>query len=312
MFNKRLITMVTNARRYIGADVALQWIALVANIVLFILIGLFLQGLLENTLQASHVAILLVVALLTLAVRFFCQMGAQRMGQRAANAAKSTIRQAIYAKLVDLGPSYRESTTPSEALQVSVEGVEHLETYFGSYLPQLFYAVVAPLTLFACLAPLSLPTAITLLVCVPLIPLSIVAVQRIAKRVMGNYWGSYTDLGSFFLESIQGLTTLKIFQADQRRHEAMNREAESFRQATMRLLVMQLNSITVMDLFAFCGAAAGIIMALVQLSQGNASFGAVFAIIFLSAEFFLPMRPGLVFPYGHERDGGSRQGVQNP
>lgn len=290
MFNKRLITMVTNARRYIGADVALQWIALVANIVLFILIGLFLQGLLENTLQASHVAILLVVALLTLAVRFFCQMGAQRMGQRAANAAKSTIRQAIYAKLVDLGPSYRESTTPSEALQVSVEGVEHLETYFGSYLPQLFYAVVAPLTLFACLAPLSLPTAITLLVCVPLIPLSIVAVQRIAKRVMGNYWGSYTDLGSFFLESIQGLTTLKIFQADQRRHEAMNREAESFRQATMRLLVMQLNSITVMDLFAFCGAAAGIIMALVQLSQGNASFGAVFAIIFLSAEFFLPMR----------------------
>lgn len=290
MFNKRLITMVTNARRYIGADVALQWIALVANIALFVLIGLFLQGLLEGTLQTTQIVILLVVALVTLIVRFLCQMGAQRMGQKAANVAKSTIRQAIYAKLVDLGPSYRENVTSSEALQVSVEGVEHLEAYFGSYLPQLFYAVAAPLTLFACLTPLSLPTAIILLVCVPLIPLSIVAVQRIAKRVMGNYWGSYTDLGSFFLESIQGLTTLKIFQADERRHEAMNREAENFRQATMRLLVMQLNSITVMDLFAFCGAAVGIIMALVQFSQGNASFGAVFAIIFLSAEFFLPMR----------------------
>lgn len=235
------------------------------------------------------------------------------MGQRAANAAKSTIRQAIYAKLVDLGPSYRESTTPSEALQVSVEGVEHLETYFGSYLPQLFYAVVAPLTLFACLAPLSLPTAITLLVCVPLIPLSIVAVQRIAKRVMGNYWGSYTDLGSFFLESIQGLTTLKIFQADQRRHEAMNREAESFRQATMRLLVMQLNSITVMDLFAFCGAAAGIIMALVPaLARQRLVRSGLCHHLPVGRVLLAHARPGLVFPYGHERDGGSRQDVQNP
>lgn len=290
MFNKRLIAMVTNAHRYIGADVALQWMALMANIALFVLIGLFLQGLLEGTLQTTQVVILFVVALVTLIVRFLCQTGAQRMGQRAAAAAKSSIRQMIYAKLVNLGPSYREKITPGEALQISVEGVEHLESYFGSYLPQLLYAVVAPLTLFACLAPLSLPTAIVLLICVPLIPLSIIAVQRIAKRVMGSYWGSYTDLGSFFLESIQGLGTLKILQADQRRHEAMNQEAESFRQATMRLLVMQLNSITVMDLFAFCGAAVGIVMALVQLSQGHASFGSVFSIIFLSAEFFLPMR----------------------
>lgn len=235
MFNKRLIAMVTNAHRYIGADVALQWMALMANIALFVLIGLFLQGLLEGTLQTTQVVILFVVALVTLIVRFLCQTGAQRMGQRAAAAAKSTIRQMIYAKLVNLGPSYREKITPGEALQISVEGVEHLESYFGSYLPQLLYTVVAPLTLFACLAPLSLPTAIVLLICVPHIPLSIVAVQRIAKRVMGNYWGSYTDLGSFFLESIQGLGTLKILQADQRRHEAMNQEAESFRQATMRL-----------------------------------------------------------------------------
>lgn len=162
--------MVTNAHRYIGADVALQWMALMANIALFVLIGLFLQGLLEGTLQTTQVVILFVVALVTLIVRFLCQTGAQRMGQRAAAAAKSTIRQMIYAKLVNLGPSYREKITPGEALQISVEGVEHLESYFGSYLPQLLYTVVAPLTLFACLAPLSLPTAIVLLICVPLIP----------------------------------------------------------------------------------------------------------------------------------------------
>lgn len=230
------------------------------------------------------------LAIGALFVRFGCQMGAQRFGQKAAQTAKTTIRQAVYNKLTDLGPAYRESISTGEALQISVEGVEHLESYFGLYLPQLFYAVVAPLTLFICLAPLSFPTALTLLICVPFIPLSIVAVQKIAKRVMGQYWGTYTDLGAMFLESIQGLSTLKVFQADEARHTKLNTEAETFRQATMRLLVMQLNSITVMDLFAFGGAAIGIIVALNQMAQGAATFGAIFTIIFLSAEFFLPLR----------------------
>lgn len=150
--------------------------------------------------------------------------------------------------------------------------------------------VLAPMALFICLAPLSLPAAITLLVCVPLIPLSIVAVQRIAKRVMGSYWDTYTDLDAMFLESIQGLSTLKVFKADETRHEKLNSEAETFRRATMRLLVMQLNSITVMDLFAFGGATLGIIIALSQLASGAATFAAVFTMIFLSAEFFLPLR----------------------
>lgn len=290
MFDKRLLKLVPKARFLIAVDVFLQWIALMANIAVFVVIGFFLQQLLDGRLELSNVVTLLMLAIGALFVRFGCQMGAQRFGQKAAQTAKTTIRQAVYNKLTDLGPAYRESISTGEALQISVEGVEHLESYFGLYLPQLFYAVVAPLTLFICLAPLSFPTALTLFICVPFIPLSIVAVQKIAKRVMGQYWGTHTDLGAMFLESIQGLSTLKVFQADEARHTKLNTEAETFRQATMRLLVMQLNSITVMDLFAFGGAAIGIIVALNQMAQGAVTFGAVFTIIFLSAEFFLPLR----------------------
>lgn len=290
MFDKRLLKLVPKARFLIAVDVFLQWIALMANIAVFVVIGFFLQQLLDGRLELSNVVTLLMLAIGALFVRFGCQMGAQRFGQKAAQTAKTTIRQAVYNKLTNLGPAYRESISTGEALQISVEGVEHLESYFGLYLPQLFYAVLAPLTLFICLAPFSFPTALTLLICVPFIPLSIVAVQKIAKRVMGQYWGTYTDLGAMFLESIQGLSTLKVFQADEARHTKLNTEAETFRQATMRLLVMQLNSITVMDLFAFGGAAIGIIVALNQMVQGAVTFGAVFTIIFLSSEFFLPLR----------------------
>lgn len=290
MFDKRLLALVPGVKRLIAADVLLQWVALLANIALFLLLGSFLERLLNGSAQPSDLAVLVAVCAMVLAVRLACQTAAQRKGQAAAAKAKTTVRKAVYEKLVKLGPAYREVIPTSKAVQVSVEGVEHLESYFGSYLPQLFYAVLAPLTLFACLAPLSLGAAATLLACVPFIPLSIVAVQKIAKHVMGRYWGSYTDLGATFLESIQGLTTLKIFQADEARHKQMNEEAETFRRATMRLLRMQLNSITVMDLFAFGGAAVGICVTLYQFQAGMVSFGAAFSLIFLSAEFFLPLR----------------------
>lgn len=178
MFDKRLLKLVPKARFFIAVDVLLQWVALMANIAIFVVIGFFLQQLLDGGLELSNVVTLLIVAIGALFVRFGCQMGAQRCGQKAAQTAKTTIRQAVYNKLTDLGPAYRESISTGEALQISVEGVEHLESYFGLYLPQLFYAVVAPLTLFICLAPLSFPTALTLLICVPFIPLSIVAVQK--------------------------------------------------------------------------------------------------------------------------------------
>ena len=282
--------MVPGAVKFIVADVALQWVALACNIALFVVIGLFLQATLEGAADAGMAIGVVAVSAAAIVVRMICQTAAQRMGRKAASCAKCSIRQQVYDKLAALGPAYSETVATAVAVQVSVEGTEQLESYFGQYLPQLFYALLAPLTLFVALSPLSLPAAVALLVCVPLIPASIVCVQKIARRTMRNYWGSYTDLGSMFLEAIQGLTTLKIYSADARKHEEMNGAAESFRKATMRLLTMQLNSITVMDLFAFGGAAVGMIAVLWQFSCGAATFAAAFSIVFLSSEFFIPMR----------------------
>ena len=282
--------MVPDAVKFIVADVAFQWVALACNIALFMVIGLFLQATLEGAADAGMAIGVLAASAAAIVVRMACQTAAQRMGRKAASCAKCSIRQQVYDKLAALGPAYSETVATAVAVQVSVEGTEQLESYFGQYLPQLFYALLAPLTLFVALAPLSLPAAVALLVCVPLIPASIVCVQKIARRTMRNYWGSYTDLGSMFLEAIQGLTTLKIYSADARKHEEMNGAAESFRKATMRLLTMQLNSITVMDLFAFGGAAVGMIAVLWQFSCGAATFAAAFSIVFLSSEFFIPMR----------------------
>ena len=290
MFDRRLLAMVPAAKRPIAASVVLQWTALLANVALFIAAGRFFGLMLEREADARALASFVVVGLFAIVVRFLCQAAAVRAGAKAADRAKRVVRRRVYDKLVALGPGYRENVSTAAAVQVCVEGAEQLESYFGSYLPQLFYAVLAPATLFVCLAPLSLPAAAVLLACVPLIPVSIVAVQKIAKRTMGRYWGSYIDLGASFLENVQGLTTLKIFSADGRAHEAMNRQAEGFRRATMRLLRMQLNSITVMDLFAFGGAAAGIACAVWQYSHGAIAFSSAFSIVFLSAEFFLPLR----------------------
>ena len=290
VFDKRLLSMVPGAVKFIVADVAFQWVALACNIALFVVIGLFLQATLEGAADAGMAIGVLTVSAGAIVVRMVCQTAAQRMGRKAASCAKCSIRQQVYDKLAALGPAYSETVATAVAVQVSVEGTEQLESYFGQYLPQLFYALLAPLTLFVALSPLSLPAAVALLVCVPLIPASIVCVQKIARRTMRNYWGSYTDLGSMFLEAIQGLTTLKIYSADARKHEEMNGAAESFRKATMRLLTMQLNSITVMDFFAFGGAAVGMIAVLWQFSCGAATFAAAFSIVFLSSEFFIPMR----------------------
>ena len=290
MFSKRLMGMVPEAMKYIVGSVVAQWIALVANIVLVVVIGLFVQQLMDAGAAGGMQVTLLCVGVVAIVVRLVCQVAAQRAGLASATAAKQTVRREVYDKLVRMGPAYTERVATSEAVQVCVEGCEQLENYFGQYMPQLFYAVVAPVTLFVCLAPLCLPAAVVLLVCVPLIPISIMAVMKIAKRMMSRYWGAYTDLGGAFLENLQGLTTLKIYKADEERHKKMNEEAENFRGATMRLLTMQLNSVTIMDIFAFGGAAVGIIMALWQYAHGNVAFFAAFAVIFLSADFFIPMR----------------------
>ena len=212
------------------------------------------------------------------------------MGYLSSKTVKKVLREKIYEKLLRLGASYNGQVKTSEVVQVAVEGVEQLETYFGSYLPQFFYAMLAPLTLFACLCFVNVPSAVVLLVCVPLIPVSIAAVQTWAKKLLSKYWGQYTALGDTFLENLQGLTTLKIYQADGFKNEEMNREAEKFRRITMKVLTMQLNSITIMDLIAYGGAALGVIMAATQFRAGNVTLSGCLLLILLSADFFIPMR----------------------
>ena len=289
MFDKRLFSLVPGVMRHIAGNVALQWLALLANVVLFVSVGRLLQSVLTGGATGIDLARTLLVAVVAVAVRLVCQAQATKQGLAASALAKQRVRTLVYDKLVRMGPSYRETVATSEATQLCVEGIEQLEAYFGSYLPQLFYSLIASVTLFFCLAPLCTPAAVVLLCCVPLIPISLMAVMKIAKRIMGDYWHSYTDLGALFLESIQGLTTLKVFGADEERHRRMNEEAEKFRKATMRLLTMQLNSVIVMDIFAFAGAAAGIVVMLNSYAVGTVTFAGAFAFVFLAADFFIPL-----------------------
>ena len=290
MFDKRLFSLVPGVMRHIAGNVALQWLALLANVVLFVSVGGLLQSVLAGDAAGIDLVRTLLVAVVAVAVRLVCQAQATKQGLAASALAKQRVRTLVYDKLVRMGPSYRETVATSEATQLCVEGVEQLEAYFGNYLPQLFYSLIASVTLFFCLAPLCTPAAVVLLCCVPLIPISLMAVMKIAKRIMGDYWHSYTDLGALFLESIQGLTTLKVFGADEGRHRRMNEEAEKFRKATMRLLTMQLNSVIVMDIFAFAGAAAGIVVMLNSYAAGTVTFAGAFAFVFLAADFFIPLR----------------------
>ena len=290
MFDKRLFSLVPGVMRHIAGNVALQWLALLANVVLFVSVGGLLQSVLAGDTAGIDLVRTLLTAVVAVAVRLVCQAQATKQGLAASALAKQRVRTLVYDKLVRMGPSYRETVATSEATQLCVEGVEQLEAYFGNYLPQLFYSLIASVTLFFCLAPLCTPAAVVLLCCVPLIPISLMAVMKIAKRIMGDYWHSYTDLGALFLESIQGLTTLKVFGADEGRHRRMNEEAERFHKATMRLLTMQLNSVIVMDIFAFAGAAAGIVVMLNSYAAGTVTFAGAFAFVFLAADFFIPLR----------------------
>ena len=223
-------------------------------------------------------------------VRYLCGYFASKTSFYASSEVKKVLRQKMYQKLTRMGASYHEKVSTSEVLQVFVEGVDQLELYFGKYLPQFFYAMLAPITLFAVLVFVSWKASLVLIVCVPLIPLSIVAVQKIAKRLLSKYWGVYTNLGDTFLENIQGLTTLKVYQADERKNIEMNEKAEQFRRITMKVLTMQLNSVSVMDIVAYAGSAVGVVIAIVQVENGTITLPQAFLIIMLAADFFLPLR----------------------
>lgn len=290
MINKRLIGAVAESKKYVAGNVILQWCSLAANIVMMACISIFLEKLYHRTADEGSVIRVALAALIAILIRFLCTTGASRMGYLSSRAVKKTLRTKIYEKLLRLGASYKEKVTTSEVVQVAVEGVDQLETYFGAYLPQFFYAMLAPLTLFIVLSFVNLVSAVALLICVPLIPIAIAAVQTWAKKLLAKYWGQYTALGDTFLENLQGLTTLKIYQADEFKNGEMNQEAENFRRITMKVLTMQLNSITIMDLIAYGGAALGMILAVTQFGSGKVTLSGCLLIILLSADFFIPMR----------------------
>lgn len=290
MIKTRLIKLLSHAGKYIVYNVLWQWFALLCQIAVVFSITALLEGAVTGNLQTQDMVRTAVVFAAAALIRFGCDKGAAHASFAASVDVKRILREKIYDKLLRLGASYREQTATSEVVQMAAEGVEQLETYFGRYLPQLFYSLLAPVTLFAVLSFVSLKASVVLLICVPLIPISIVAVQKFAKRLLSRYWGVYTGLGDSFLENLQGLTTLKIYQADGQKAEEMDQEAERFRNITMKVLTMQLNSTSVMDIVAYGGAAAGMIVAVSEYLSGTLSFAGALTIILLASEFFIPLR----------------------
>lgn len=290
MIKTRLVRLLSHAGKYIVYNVLWQWCALMCQVAVVFSVASLLEAAAHGELETAGIFRTAAVLAAALLIRYLCDRGAARATYAASADVKRILREKIYEKLLWLGVSYREQISTSETVQMAAEGVEQLETYFGRYLPQLFYSLLAPLTLFVVLAPVSLKASVVLLVCVPLIPVSIVAVQKIASRLLAGYWETYAGLGDSFLENLQGLTTLKIYQADGQKAEQMDREAEKFRRVTMKVLTMQLNSTSVMDLVAYGGAAAGMLVAVKEYFSGTLGVAGVLTVILLASEFFIPLR----------------------
>ena len=290
MIKKRLVGLLSHAKKYIIYQVVWQWLALICQIVMIYSAAMLLETALfweVTPLMAACYGGLVLVALI---LRFVCDRQASHASYRASVDVKRILRDKIYSKLLRLGAAYREKVTTSEVVQMAAEGVEQLETYFGKYLSQLFYSLLAPVTLFVILSFVNWQASLVLLICVPLIPVSIIAVQKIAKKLLNKYWGIYTELGDSFLENLQGLTTLKIYRSDEKKAEEMDGESQRFRQITMKVLTMQLNSTSVMDIIAYGGAAVGMIVTLTQFMKGNLSVHGALMMILLASEFFIPLR----------------------
>ncbi len=290
MIKTRLMGLVPESKKYIVQNIVWQWLALVMNIAAIAAAGIFLESILTGKISEERAAVTALIIVCSMAVRFVCDRQGAKASFMAGARVKTVLREKIYTKVLRFGAGYRSQIATSEIVQISTEGVEQLETYFGKYVPQLFYSLLAPVTLFIALSPVSMKASAVLLVCVPLIPVSIIAVQKFAKRLLNKYWGIYTELGDSFLENLQGLTTLKIYQADAKKAEDMDREAEHFRKITMKVLTMQLNSISVMDIVAYGGAAAGMAVTVSEYLSGHMGFAGAFTMILLASEFFIPLR----------------------
>ena len=290
MIKTRLVGLLSHAKKYIVYTILWQWAALLSQVLAVFTIADLLERVVYQAVTVPIIERTILILVLVVVIRFVCERMGARSSYLACVDVKRILREKIYEKMLKLGASYSEQVSSSEVVQVSTEGVEQLETYFGKYLPQLFYSLIAPLTLFIILCRVSLKASVILLICVPLIPISIVVVQKVAKRLLNNYWSIYTGLGDSFLENLQGLTTLKIYQADQQKADEMDVESQNFRRITMKVLTMQLNSTSVMDIVAYGGAAIGMAASVSECLKGNISVAGTLCIVLLASEFFLPLR----------------------
>ena len=299
MFDKRLFQLAPGLGKLIAGKVALMWVGLLANIGFMLSLVMLLQGLLAaadphtfscNAASVSEcpanlfgvsgttvapmagdLMVYVALAIVCMLVRYLATTHATRLGTEAAERVKLALRSKLYRKMVALGPSYRSRVKTSDVVQSAGEGVEQIQSFFELFLPQLFYAILAPITLFAVIAPINMPAAVTMLVCAPLIIIVTGIVSMTAARAFKKYWGRYTDMGAAFLDNLQGLETLKNFDADDRAAAEMDKKAEGFRVMTMRVLQIQLRSLTAMDIVAYGGAAAGIGVALWQYAHTAAA-----------------------------------------
>lgn len=318
MFDKRLFSLAPGVGRLVAAKVFCQWIGLLSNVVFVVTVVVMLSpvlavvesafdpmfsmgdsGLLSRMFVglgyggfSAETYIGCVLAIVVCAVlRFLMMRAAAYFGAEAAERVKLALREQLFNKMLAIGPSYSQHISTADVVQSAGEGIEQIQSFFELFLPQLFYAILAPVTLFFIVAPINMPTAVTLLVCAPLIVLIVGMVAMRAARVFKKYWGKYTDMGSVFLDNVQGLETLKTFDADAHAAKKMNEQAEQFRVVTMNVLQIQLRSLTAMDVVAYGGAAAGVGVAIWQYASGAAlPLAGVLLIVLLSADFFIPLR----------------------
>ena len=290
MIDSRLLNLLSDAKKYIVYQVLTKLFTLFFRIIITFMISNLVDLYINDSLTNKQIKIYLSLTLILLFFIYHLEKIYVISSAKASLSAKTILRKKIFTKLLKLGISYSKNISTSNLVQLSVEGVDQLETCFGQYYSQIFYSFLSTLISFISISIFNLKTGIALLICIPLIPISIIIVQNIAKKILGKYWKSYTNLGESFLENLQGLTTLKIFQYDSDKEKEMDTQAEIFRKETMKVLIMQLNSISVMDIMTYGGASIGIIFSMNAYYEKKLLLGQALFIILLSAEFFLPLR----------------------
>ena len=289
MIDKDLLRLLGDKKKYIAYTVISMVIGLCANLGITMCICQAIRLMLEHAAPGKYVPTLL-TGIAALLIRYACTRCTARLKDSIGREVKRDLRARTYNKMICLGMKSTSEMSMAGLTQVSMEGIEQLDLYFSNYIPQFFYAMLAPVILFIVTVRLDAKVAIVLLCCVPLIPVSIIAVSKWAKKIFAKYWDKYTAMGDYFMDNVQGLKELKIFKADARQHEKMNQNAEEFREITMKVLTMQLASTTIMDLVAYGVAGAGIAFAVRDLADGKITVMSAVFLMLVAVDFFLPLR----------------------